>query len=76
MSRNSYEKLKKTPSSAPNLKPELSSGTLEYRRKLKFSFDWEELGYASFRKVRRSVGVPKITEKDIQFLVLFQGLNH
>jgi hypothetical protein len=29
MSRNSYEKLTKAPSSAPNLKPELSSGTLE-----------------------------------------------
>ncbi len=28
MSRNSYEKLTKAPSSAPNLKPELSSGTL------------------------------------------------
>jgi hypothetical protein len=30
MSRNSYEKLTKAPSSAPNLKPELSSGTLLY----------------------------------------------
>jgi hypothetical protein len=39
MSRNSYEKLTKAPSSAPNLKPELSSGTLVDSRRL--WVDWK-----------------------------------